>query len=364
MGGFAGILGGALQGFGQGVAGAAKMEMEEQAQTNRMLSLKEMQRQLEVEREARIAERTQTPGTKEYVEAQVVDRQLQAADLKLKAAKDESLIESVRRGGTGQMSDGTFAVTGDDGKVRTLREDGTPIDLKGRSADEFERLMMSPKERADIEFKEAQTRLSRDRGAHLGASGSSSGGKAKADVGVPDIASLAKTIKGAFYEGKDATGADRTLPDDWGHRLSVVQDVLAKAAEEGKIADPARVYQQLDAAKAWTKKPEQTTDKGGKPAAKASGNGIVGKVINPASEAEQTLQFASEQRKAGNTDYAKRLEAKAQTIQQAKWSEAENDPQLLAYKQKYEEAIRSKNDDLAQRYYQNYLKLREQKYGV
>lgn len=307
MGGFAGIIGGALQGLGQGMAGVGKMEMEEQAQTSRMASMKQLQQQLEIDREARIAERTKTPGTRENVELQASERQLQAADLKLGAMRDEAAMGRVRSGGTAQLSDGTFAVTGDDGKVRTVSADGSPVNVGGRSVRDFERSMMSPRERAELDVKEAQANLYRSRGEHVGATG----GKASAGIGVADLEGISKSVRGALYSGKDESGMEAVLPKDWGHRLSVVQDVVAQAAQEGKVVDPVRAYQRLDASNAWYRKPDKADGGGAKTEAKTDAQ----PGAKRSDEAYDLRKLARQQRESGNDDYANRLEAKAEFLE-------------------------------------------------
>lgn len=159
-----GILGEALSSAMAGGSQAMLDSLTNQIANERQMALDEFRAKLhetsEINREDRIEKRANTAGTKENLERENLKSTNEINKLKIAEAQDEVAKKKVMNGQDAQFSDGSFRVTGDDGIIRRLRKDGSPIDgvgsdgvLKGQTKKDYEEAGLSLKEKTEIDYR-------------------------------------------------------------------------------------------------------------------------------------------------------------------------------------------------------------------
>jgi hypothetical protein len=232
---FGGILAGAIGGFGKGLSENSKIRMEEEVALNKMTQMKKLEEEILIAREERIAEKARTPGTKEYEEMETARFNRNAASLKLDATRDAKAEQDVLRGGDAQFSDGSHAITGDDGIIRKVRADGKPLTdklgkdghLAGQTRDEFEASGMTKAEKLKVLETEGKISLY---GAQADAAKALAGSRASGGSG------SASKQEMEFLK-MQLTPLDKRI------------ETITKALDEGTHQNPAEAKQTLAALK-------------------------------------------------------------------------------------------------------------------
>jgi len=160
--------GGAIQGMGKTMEQSILKKEHEAWLEQKQIRLAQLQEEMLIKREERADARAATPGTREHQEAETRRLQREGAELALSDARDKKANVDVSSGRDAQYSDGSFAVVGDDGRVRKLNADGTPKSgllnqagqLAGESMNDFNMSTMSHRERLANEREERMARSS------------------------------------------------------------------------------------------------------------------------------------------------------------------------------------------------------------